>query len=166
MGRFRNIDGLVRWGIFASAVGLFLLLILLPLVSLNQYAVREGIAVFWDRLKAPEALYALRLTAVIALAATAREAAVSSAGGRTSAGRSPAAAQRVTGCSCVTGSVMPPPGARFSRTPLSPATISIPAWTLNELQTLTSASPDAGVALSVLSIANVNGYVWPGRWRS
>ncbi len=79
MGRFRNIDGLVRWGIFASAVGLFLLLILLPLVSLNRYAVREGIGVFWDRLKAPEALYALRLTAVIALAATAVNAVIGTA---------------------------------------------------------------------------------------
>ena len=79
MGRFRNIDGLVRWGLFASTVGLFLLLILLPLVSLNGYAVREGIGVFWDRLKAPEALYALRLTAVIALAATAVNAVIGTA---------------------------------------------------------------------------------------
>jgi len=79
MGRFRNIDGLVRWGLFASAIGLFLLLILLPLVSLNQYAVREGVGVFWDRLKAPEALYALRLTAVIALAATAVNAVIGTA---------------------------------------------------------------------------------------
>ncbi len=71
MGRFRNIDGLVRHGLFVSVVGLFLVLILLPLVSLSGYAMREGIGVFRDRLGAPEALHALRLTAVVALAATA-----------------------------------------------------------------------------------------------
>ncbi|MGE5188916.1 MAG: ABC transporter permease [Gemmatimonadota bacterium] len=70
MGRFRNIDALVRWGLFASAVGLFLVLILLPLASLGRYSVREGIGVFRDRLQSPEARHALRLTAAVALAAT------------------------------------------------------------------------------------------------
>ncbi len=79
MRRSRNLDGLVRRGLSAAAVGLFLLLILLPLVSLNGYAVREGIGVFRDRLKAPEALHALRLTAVVALAATAVNAVIGTA---------------------------------------------------------------------------------------
>ncbi len=79
MGRFRNIDGLVRRALFVSVVGLFLLLILLPLVSLSGYAMREGIGVFRDRLKAPEALHALRLTAVVALAATAVNAVIGTA---------------------------------------------------------------------------------------
>ena len=71
MSRSLNIDSLVRGATFAAALGLFFLLILLPLVSLNQYAVREGIGVFWDRLKNPDAVAALRLTALVALAATA-----------------------------------------------------------------------------------------------
>lgn len=69
--RSRNLDPLVRWSLFTSVIGLFFVLILLPLVSLNQYAVREGIGVFWDRLKEPYALKALRLTAAVALATTA-----------------------------------------------------------------------------------------------
>ena len=64
-------DALVRGATFAAALGLFFLLVLLPLLSLNQYAVREGIGVFWDRLKNPDAVAALRLTALVALAATA-----------------------------------------------------------------------------------------------
>lgn len=71
MGRPRNIDSLVRLATFSAALGLFLLLILLPLLSLNRYAVREGFGVFWDRLRSPDAVGALRLTAVIALATTA-----------------------------------------------------------------------------------------------
>jgi len=71
MSRSLNMDSLVRGATFAAALGLFFLLILLPLVSLNQYAVREGIGVFWDRLKNPDAVAALRLTALVALAATA-----------------------------------------------------------------------------------------------
>src|SRR5512145_3196714 len=71
MSRSRNMDSLVRGATFAAALGLFLLLILLPLVSLNQYAVREGIGVFWDRLKSPDAIRALRLTGLVALATTA-----------------------------------------------------------------------------------------------
>jgi sulfate transport system permease protein len=70
-GRFRNLDALVRWSVFAAAVGLFFVLILLPLVSLNRYAVREGLGIFWNRLREPGALGALRLTAWIALATTA-----------------------------------------------------------------------------------------------
>ena len=69
--RFRNLDSLVRWSVFAAAIGLFFVLILLPLVSLNQYAVREGLGVFWNRLREPGALGALRLTAWVALATTA-----------------------------------------------------------------------------------------------
>lgn len=69
--RSRNLDPLVRWSLFASAIGLFFVLILLPLVSLNQYAVREGVGVFWDRLKEPDALKALWLTVTVALATTA-----------------------------------------------------------------------------------------------
>ena len=68
MNRSLNMDSLVRGATFAAALGLFFLLILLPLVSLNQYAVREGIGVFWDRLKNPDAIGALRLTALVALA--------------------------------------------------------------------------------------------------
>ena len=68
--RSRNMDVLVRGTTFAAALGLFFLLILLPLVSLNQYAVREGFGVFWDRLKSPDAAAALRLTALVALATT------------------------------------------------------------------------------------------------
>jgi len=71
MRRSPDTDALVRGATFAAALGLFFLLILLPLVSLNQYAVREGIGVFWDRLKNPDAVAALRLTALVALAATA-----------------------------------------------------------------------------------------------
>src|SRR5512139_2879547 len=71
MSRSRNMDSLVRGATFAAALGLFILLILLPLVSLNQYAVREGIGVFWDRLRSPDAVGALRLTAFVALATTA-----------------------------------------------------------------------------------------------
>jgi len=71
MRRSPDTDALVRGATFAAALGLFFLLILLPLVSLNQYAVREGIGVFWDRLKNPDAVGALRLTAFVALAATA-----------------------------------------------------------------------------------------------
>lgn len=71
MNRSLNMDSLVRGATFAAALGLFFLLILLPLVSLNQYAVREGIGVFWDRLKNPDAIGALRLTALVALATTA-----------------------------------------------------------------------------------------------
>jgi sulfate ABC transporter permease subunit len=70
-GRLRNLDALVRWSVFAAAIGLFFVLILLPLVSLNQYAVREGIGIFWSRLREPGALGALRLTAAVALATTA-----------------------------------------------------------------------------------------------
>jgi len=70
-GRFRNLDALVRWSVFAAAIGLFFVLILLPLVSLNRYAVREGLGIFWNRLREPGALGALRLTAWIALATTA-----------------------------------------------------------------------------------------------
>ncbi len=69
--RFRNLDSLVRWSVFAAAIGLFFVLILFPLVSLNQYAVREGIGIFRDRLLEPGALGALRLTAWVALATTA-----------------------------------------------------------------------------------------------
>ncbi|MGE5752390.1 MAG: molybdate ABC transporter permease subunit, partial [Deltaproteobacteria bacterium] len=69
-GRFRNLDALVRWSVFAAAIGLFFLLILFPLVSLNQYAVREGLGIFWSRLREPGALGALRLTAAVALATT------------------------------------------------------------------------------------------------
>jgi sulfate ABC transporter permease subunit len=71
MSRFRNMDALVRNATFASALVMFFLLILLPLVSLNQYAIREGIGVFRDRLANPDALAALRLTALVALATTA-----------------------------------------------------------------------------------------------
>jgi ABC-type sulfate transport system permease component len=70
MSRSRNIDTLVRGSTFAAALGLFFVLILMPLVSLNQYAVREWIGVFWDRLRNPDAVGALRLTALVALAAT------------------------------------------------------------------------------------------------
>lgn len=70
-GRFRNLDALVRWSIFAAAIGLFFVLILLPLVSLNRYAVREGLGVFWNRLREPNAIHALRLTGLVALATTA-----------------------------------------------------------------------------------------------
>ena len=70
-GRFRNLDALVRWSVFAAAIGLFLVLVLAPLVSLNRYAVREGLGVFWSRLREPGALGALRLTAWVALATTA-----------------------------------------------------------------------------------------------
>ncbi|MBP2686821.1 MAG: hypothetical protein H6Q81_1726, partial [Deltaproteobacteria bacterium] len=38
-------DDLLRGATFADALGLFFLLVLLPLLSLNQYAVREGIGV-------------------------------------------------------------------------------------------------------------------------
>jgi sulfate ABC transporter permease subunit len=69
--RFRNLDSLVRWSVFAAAIGFFFVLILLPLVSLNRYAVREGLGVFWNRLLEPGALGALRLTAWVALATTA-----------------------------------------------------------------------------------------------
>ena len=79
MSRSLNMDSLVRGAIFAAALGLFFLLILLPLVSLNQYAVREGIGVFWDRLKNPDAVGALRLTALVALAATAVNAVIGTA---------------------------------------------------------------------------------------
>lgn len=71
MNRPRNTDALVRGTLFTAALGLFFLLILFPLVSLNRFAVREGFGVFWDRLKNPDAIAALRLTALIALAATA-----------------------------------------------------------------------------------------------
>ncbi|MBI5904015.1 MAG: sulfate ABC transporter permease subunit [Deltaproteobacteria bacterium] len=70
MSRPRNMDSLLRGATFAAALGLFFLLILLPLVSLNQYAVREGFGVFWDRLKNPDAVAALRLTGLVALATT------------------------------------------------------------------------------------------------
>lgn len=70
-GRFQNLDALVRWSIFAAAIGLFFVLILLPLVSLNRYAVREGLGVFWNRLREPNAIHALRLTGLVALATTA-----------------------------------------------------------------------------------------------
>src|SRR3990170_2928721 len=69
--RSGNLDPLVRWSLFTSVIRLFFVLILLPLVSLNQYAVREGIGVFWNRLKEPDALKALRLTVAVALATTA-----------------------------------------------------------------------------------------------
>ena len=81
MNRSLNMDALVRGATFAAALGLFFLLILLPLVSLNQYAVREGIGVFWDRLKSPDAVGALRLTALVALAATAVNAVIGTAMG-------------------------------------------------------------------------------------
>ncbi len=68
--RFRNLDALVRRTVFAAAVGLFFVLILAPLLSLNRYAVREGLGVFWSRLREPDALGALRLTAWVALATT------------------------------------------------------------------------------------------------
>ena len=61
MSRSRNTDALVRGTLFTAALGLFFLLILFPLVSLNRYAVREGFGVFWDRLKNPDAIAALRL---------------------------------------------------------------------------------------------------------
>lgn len=70
-GRFQDLDALVRWSIFAAAIGLFFVLILLPLLSLNRYAVREGIGVFWNRLREPNAIHALRLTGLVALATTA-----------------------------------------------------------------------------------------------
>ena len=70
-GRFDNLDSLVRWSLFLAGTGFFFLLILLPLVSLNQYALHEGIGVFWKHLRDPDALAALRLTAVVALASTA-----------------------------------------------------------------------------------------------
>lgn len=70
-GRSRNSDALVRGATFAAALGLFFVLILFPLVSLNSYAVKEGMGVFWDRLRNPDAASALRLTVVVALATTA-----------------------------------------------------------------------------------------------
>ncbi len=71
MGRSRNTDGIVRGATFAAALLLFAFLILLPLLSLNRYAVREGFGVFWDRLGNPDAVKALKLTGLVALAATA-----------------------------------------------------------------------------------------------
>ncbi len=69
-GRLRNLDALVRWAVFAAALGLFLVLILLPLASLNRYAVREGLGIFWNRLGEPGAFGALRLSAEVAMATT------------------------------------------------------------------------------------------------
>lgn len=71
MSRFRNTDALVRWATFTAALMLFFILILLPLVSLNQYAVQDGIGVFRDRLANPDAVASLRLTVLVALATTA-----------------------------------------------------------------------------------------------
>lgn len=70
MRGFRNLDGLVKWTLFLSALALFFALVLLPLLSLERYAVREGLGVFRDRLGNPDALQALRLSGWVALATT------------------------------------------------------------------------------------------------
>lgn len=57
---------LVGESLSAASVGLFLILIVLPLGALFAYAAREGLSVFTSRLAAPEARQAMLLTVEVA----------------------------------------------------------------------------------------------------
>ncbi len=67
----RRLEKVIGEGLTAAAVGLFFMLILLPLASLFLYAAQEGMSVFTNRLAAPEARQALWLTVLVAAATTA-----------------------------------------------------------------------------------------------
>src|SRR5229473_5531935 len=56
---------------------------------------------------------------------------------------------------------MPSPRGTVHPNPVRPPSFPIPARTLNEMQTMTSMSPDTGVAFSLLSTANAGGRALP-----
>lgn len=65
----RRLD-LGKWLFISLGVSFLTLLIILPLVSMFQYASSKGPGVFWDSISSPEALFSLKFTIVLALATT------------------------------------------------------------------------------------------------
>ena len=61
---------LQRHGIVAVGIAFLTVLVILPLVSIFQYASSNGLGVFWASISSPEALFSLRFTILLALATT------------------------------------------------------------------------------------------------
>ena len=58
---------LVRWALIGFAVALFVLFLLLPLTAVASYAFANGLGGWWEAIRDPIALSALRLTLLVAL---------------------------------------------------------------------------------------------------
>lgn len=56
----------VRWLLTAAALALLLVFLLLPLIAIFTEALRNGVDVYWEALRDPEALAAIRLTLLVA----------------------------------------------------------------------------------------------------